>query len=266
MNQTRRKNFIYLCIFFPAGLVLLVSFTTAAQGGMEFYLAQANNQKVRDFWSATGVPAAPPAASATAGGTLNPAGLEADLKNPPPNAGSQSDDASMNEVLSDMVFYASQAAIETAKTTGSVRGFLEKASAKDMEAWETAARAKNGYGAWLIGTCYENGIGRTKDPAKAFLYYKQAAERGFDVAENEVGLCYLKGNGVEKNFSEALAWFRKAAQKGRPSGLYNVGRCYENGFGVSPNIAEAKKWYEKAAATGYIPAQKALALLKAAAP
>lgn len=162
------------------------------------------------------------------------------------------------EILADAAFYASQAAIETAKKTGSVRGFLEKASDSDIQLWEKAAKKNDAYANWLMGTCYELGVGREKNPEIAFSYYKKAAETGFDVAQNDVGLCYLHGRGVEKNINKAVEWFRKAAEQGRPSSQYNLGRYYFEDWGGQMNAEKAREWLNKAAAQDYEPAKKYL--------
>ena len=40
---------------------------------------------------------------------------------------------------------------------------------------------------------YQNGLGVTLDYDKAFEWYKEAAEQGFDVAQTNLGYMYRKG-------------------------------------------------------------------------
>ena len=50
--------------------------------------------------------------------------------------------------------------------------------------------------ATLIGFCYYWGFGPTRDYAKAFEYYKIAAEHGDPLGMNELAVCYHEGCGV----------------------------------------------------------------------
>jgi TPR repeat protein len=52
------------------------------------------------------------------------------------------------------------------------------------------------------------------DPAAAFQYTLQAAEKGYVPAQAALGMMYANGKGVEQNYSESWKWFSKAAEGG----------------------------------------------------
>jgi TPR repeat protein len=58
---------------------------------------------------------------------------------------------------------------------------------------------------------YSEGLGVTKDLAKAMEYLHAAAGGGDEVAQTQLALAYKDGSGVEKNFGTAVEWFRKSA-------------------------------------------------------
>ena len=48
-------------------------------------------------------------------------------------------------------------------------------------------------GIYMVGYCYQNGIGVEKDEHKAFIYYQKSAEMGNADGAFNVGYCYDKG-------------------------------------------------------------------------
>ena len=41
--------------------------------------------------------------------------------------------------------------------------------------------------------------------------WRQAAEQGIALAQNNLGICYEYGDGVAQNYYEAVKWYRKAS-------------------------------------------------------
>lgn len=153
-----------------------------------------------------------------------------------------------------------EAAIQTAIRTGSTRDFLVTAAPARIELWEAASNAGIPEASWLVGCCFENGMGvRAADLQKAFQYYLRAAEANYGPAVNDVGLCYFKGRGTTKDLRKAVSYFRRAAELGRASAWYNLGACHLEGLGgLSKNRDEAIRCYRKARELGYQPAEKVL--------
>lgn len=113
--------------------------------------------------------------------------------------------------------------------------------------WFRAAAQQNEPTAqFMLGQCYQEGNGVSKDLNEAIKWYKQAAENGNPAAQLRLGFCYSTGTGVTKDGKEAVKWFFRSAQQNNPEAQYWVGVCYENGVGVSQNYDTAYEWYVKA--------------------
>jgi len=64
---------------------------------------------------------------------------------------------------------------------------------------------------------YANGRGVTQDFAEAVKLYKEAADQGYAVAQDNLGIMYNEGHGVPQDLAEAVKWWRKAAEQGNAS-------------------------------------------------
>lgn len=73
---------------------------------------------------------------------------------------------------------------------------------------------------YLLGYCYENGIGTKVDNKKAFEYYHKGAEKGCVSAIKKVAYCYANGIGVKANEDKANAWSLRASLSNPTSELY----------------------------------------------
>lgn len=156
---------------------------------------------------------------------------------------------------------------------------------------EKLAKEGNVFSNMLIASCYQNGIGVTKDVNKAIPYLTVAANKNSVAAQRDLALILLNN----KKASEAAPWFKKgsdngdipctfyygkmlveglgmkqdkkdganyllkAADAGFPQAMYYVGDCYMNGDGLTKNAEQAVKWYKLAAGKGIHNAQWALA-------
>lgn len=143
----------------------------------------------------------------------------------------------------------------------------------------------------LIATCYQNGIGVSKDVSKAIPFLTTAAEKNCLQAQKNLALILLNG----KNAKAAAPWFKKAsdngdisstfyygkmlleglgvtqdkkeganyllkaAEAGFPQAMYYVGKCYKTGDGLTKNPDQAVVWFRKAAGAGVGNAQWDLA-------
>lgn len=96
-----------------------------------------------------------------------------------------------------------------------------------------------------IALLYLNGLGTTKDPAKAFAYIQQAANNNNPVAQFNLGNMYREGQGCAINMAKAVEWFAKAANNKNDRAAYSLGYMYYKGYGVAQNYTEAVHWFEK---------------------
>ncbi len=86
------------------------------------------------------------------------------------------------------------------------------------------------------------GQGVEKDPAKAFAYFKAAAERGFPEAQYNLGICYFNGSGVAKDKKQAVRWCNAAARQGMLAAQALMVRSYVSGTGVEKSPSRALAW------------------------
>ncbi|WP_010297595.1 SEL1-like repeat protein [Candidatus Odyssella thessalonicensis] len=117
-----------------------------------------------------------------------------------------------------------------------------------------AASASHGYAPALykLASCYEKGVGvKRSNMAQAFIYYKDAADKGEIKAQHKIGLCYRYGYGTEENPQQAIAYLKKAADKGYARALHNLGRCYEESYGMEKSdLSKAFTLFLRAAKQG----------------
>lgn len=97
-----------------------------------------------------------------------------------------------------------------------------------------------------------------QDSAAAALWFRKAAEQGYDL-----GTLYLHGRGLTQDDTEAVLWFRKAADQGDAVAEFLLGNQYANGKGVPQDYVRAHMWFSLAAAQGE---QRAVKTLEMAEP
>ena len=98
---------------------------------------------------------------------------------------------------------------------------------------------------------YALGSGVERDEAKAAeLCQKAAAD--YPDAQFEIGYKYYTGNhGVTRpDYAKAFEWFKKAADSGYAEANYKIGVMYQYGEGVNQDEVKALEYFHKGVATG----------------
>ena len=111
----------------------------------------------------------------------------------------------------------------------------------------------------VMGSLYEEGIGVSKDLAKAVEWYRKAANNGLAMAQHSLGIMYDLGKGVTKDPKEAAQWFRNAANQDFPPSQAAYASKLERGDGLDKSTNKAALWYLRAAQADYVPAMTKLA-------
>ena len=127
------------------------------------------------------------------------------------------------------------------------RPFIRKNVFSRLSQWRQAAELGVREAQWLLGRCYDEGLGLERSDIHAIGWHLRAAEQGYPAAQNHVGSCYQNGNGVPQDEAEATRWYRRAAEQGYAVAQANLGWCYDAGCGVAADEAQALKWHRKAA-------------------
>lgn len=103
---------------------------------------------------------------------------------------------------------------------------------------------------------YHYGMKVPKDPAKAALWGKKAAQAWRKAAEGgdakamiSLGKLYLAGIGVDQDSKQGLLWLTKAAEQGDTQAMKTLAESYRDGRGVAKDGDKAKFWALKAVAT-----------------
>ena len=91
---------------------------------------------------------------------------------------------------------------------------------------------------------------------------ERAAEAGVLEAVFLMGTAYDEGLGKPVDPVQAAAWHRRAGGRGHVLGAHNLGNAYEAGRGVTRDLERAREWYGRAAAAGNRQAQEALERLE----
>ncbi len=109
-----------------------------------------------------------------------------------------------------------------------------------------------------LGFYYGRGVAR--NPAKAFLWCKRAANNNFPPAEYLLATFYAASFGISAaDRHQAFIWSQRAAEHDDPCGKHMLAWCYEQGIGVEPSPELAFGWYLEAAKNGVPNAQWAVA-------
>jgi TPR repeat protein len=95
----------------------------------------------------------------------------------------------------------------------------------------------------LLGIIHSEGKGVKKDPVKARLWYRLAAEQGDTAGQFMLGLTYLD----ETDQSNASAWIRRAARGGNSVAQRFLAKSYKYGWlGLPSDPQLASYWFERA--------------------
>ncbi|MDH5178549.1 MAG: sel1 repeat family protein [Gammaproteobacteria bacterium] len=117
---------------------------------------------------------------------------------------------------------------------------------------------------FYVGLMYDSGLGTDKNPATAFSWYEQAANKGHSSAQHNLAVAFANGEGTQRDPDKAIHWWKQAAQQGNTDAQYNLGIVYAVGkLGIKPNLKQAKDWWRKAAISGDAMAQYNLGILYA---
>ena len=102
-----------------------------------------------------------------------------------------------------------------------------------------------------LGWRYRNGLGTTKDPAAAIIWFRKSADQGFPNAQRHLGLAYLFGDGMAEDPVTAVRWLTLSAKQEDATAEYFLGQCYQEGIGVTKDIDVGFRWQYLAALHGY---------------
>jgi TPR repeat protein len=132
-----------------------------------------------------------------------------------------------------------------------VAGWGQPISKESAFQWvEKAAAKEYAPGYFLLGNCYENGIGIPVDIEQARCYYVLASDAGFGFAACHLAELCHSGKFGRPDMIKALEYATHAYQLQEPMAPLLIASWYEQGDGVIENEKEALLWYKRAAELG----------------
>ena len=111
--------------------------------------------------------------------------------------------------------------------------------------------------AYRLGKCWRDGRGVFPDDAQAELWFRRAADAGYDFAQYALG----KFQQSQKRVGEAVSWYEKAAAQGNSCAAYRLGKLYLQGEDVPKDVPKAVEYLTDSAEQGNQYAQYALGKL-----
>jgi len=125
---------------------------------------------------------------------------------------------------------------------------------------EVMAKNGNSRAQVALGVRYAKDTKDEAYAAKAFEWFKAAADQGDAAGQYFVGVSYARGAGVMKNESEAVLWYEKSAKQNYSPALYWLGRMIAHGRGgISQSWDGAYSYLRRAADLGNTRAMTLLA-------
>lgn len=111
--------------------------------------------------------------------------------------------------------------------------------------------------AYQLGKCWRDGQGVLPDDQQAELWFRRAADAGYDFAQYALGK-FLQS---QKRTDEAVSWYGKAAAQGNSWAAYRLGKLYLQGEHVPKNVPKAVDYLTDSAEHGNQYAQYVLGKL-----
>ena len=170
-----------------------------------------------------------------------------------------------DKVVTSVRFPGGAPNIEKVRLTAETEGGANSRRERDVvQYYQYSADMGNADAASAIGQLLNAGArGMTRDHARAYRYFTQAAAAGDVDAMSHLGHMHANGLGVKPNNESALALFTRAAEKGNSHAQYGLGYMHLAGFGVPRNHDKAVKYFNLAAEQGSAEAQFHLGALHA---
>lgn len=124
-----------------------------------------------------------------------------------------------------------------------------------VDQWRAAAAKGDPDAMFNLGQAYKLGRGVPADSWKAQDYYRQASEKGHDVASDNYGLALFQ-NGRPR---EAIPYLEKASQRGDARAQYILGTMLFNGIDIKKDWVRAYGLLTRSDRSGLPQAKNALA-------
>ncbi len=127
---------------------------------------------------------------------------------------------------------------------------------KAIELLLKAAKEENNEAQFLLGICYERGLGVPRNVPNSLYWYELAAKKDNFEAQLKYIALHNDDHFEGDEFQKLLSWYITTAEKGSLDSQKKLGKLYEEGDRVNQSYKDAIKWYELAAMQGDIEMQE----------
>ena len=137
----------------------------------------------------------------------------------------------------DAVYYAWNSDWQMAQAYQSAKEVLEEYEnpAEQMQVLEQLWQGGFPLAAYQLGKCWRDGRGVLPDDEQAELWFRWAAEAGYDFAQYALGKLLQSQNRT----GEAVSWYEKAAAQGNSWAACRLGKLYLEGKDVPKDVPKA---------------------------
>ena len=163
----------------------------------------------------------------------------------------------------DAVYYAWHDDRQTTEVYQSAKEVLEEyenpesEKAEQVRVLEQLWQGGFPLAAYQLGKCWRDGRGVLPDDQQAELWFRRAADTGYDFAQYALGkLLQSKNRTVE-----AVSWYEKAAAQGNSWAAYRLGKLYLQGEHLPKDVPKAVAYLTESAEQGNQYAQYTLGKL-----
>ena len=154
------------------------------------------------------------------------------------------EDASMRDEVDedqDAVYFAWDSNWQMTEAYQSAKEVLEEyenpesEKAEQVQVLEQLWQRGFSLSAYQLGKCWRDGRGVLPDDEQAELWFRRAAEAGYDFAQYALGKLLQS----QKRMDEAVSWYGKAAAQGNFWAAYRLGKLYLEGKAVPKDVPKA---------------------------
>ena len=163
----------------------------------------------------------------------------------------------------DAVYFVWNSSWQMAEVYQSAKDVLEEyenpeeEKAKQMRVLEQLWQRGFSLVAYQLGKCWRDGRGVLPDDEQAELWFRRAADAGYDFAQYALGKLLQSQNRMD----EAVSWYEKAAAQGNSCAAYRLGKLYLEGKDVPKDVPKAVAYLTESAQQGNQYAQYTLGKL-----
>lgn len=111
----------------------------------------------------------------------------------------------------------------------------EEEKAEQVQVLEQLWQRGFSLAAYQLGKCWRDGRGFLPDDQQAELWFRWAAEAGYNFAQYALGKLLQS----ENRMGEAVSWYKKAADQGNSWAAYRLGKLYLEGKAVPKDVPKA---------------------------